>query len=146
GYLAMLPRGRDRRGIGGVLRGFVRVVFGVIVLGLVARILMLMESRAGLAGRSCPPLPWADAVRLRTGRRRLFGVAAAAAVDVACAGRARPGDPGGVVHLAQRGWPRAAPRRPAADAGGAVAAARACSRQRPRRRAERIGGGRFFCP
>jgi membrane glycosyltransferase len=46
GYLAMLPRSRDRRGIGGMLRGFVSVVLEIVVSALIAPIMMLMQTRA----------------------------------------------------------------------------------------------------
>jgi membrane glycosyltransferase len=46
GYLAMLPRSRDRRGIGGALRGFVSLLLEIIVSALIAPIMMLMQTRA----------------------------------------------------------------------------------------------------
>jgi len=46
GYLAMLPRSRDRRGIGGLLRGFISVVLEIVVSALIAPIMMLMQTRA----------------------------------------------------------------------------------------------------
>lgn len=46
GFLAMLPRGRDRRGIGGFARGFASVVLEIVVSALIAPIMMLMQCRA----------------------------------------------------------------------------------------------------
>jgi membrane glycosyltransferase len=46
GYLAMMPRGSDRRGIGGMVRGFVSVVLEIVVSALIAPIMMLMQTRA----------------------------------------------------------------------------------------------------
>jgi len=46
GYLSMLPRKRDRRGIGGMVRGFVSVVLEIVVSALIAPIMMLMQTRA----------------------------------------------------------------------------------------------------
>ena len=46
GWLAMLVRRRERRGIGGTLRGFVSVVVEVVISALIAPVMMLMQSRA----------------------------------------------------------------------------------------------------
>jgi membrane glycosyltransferase len=46
GYLAMLPRRRDRRGIGGMTRGFISVVLETFVSALIAPIMMLMQCRS----------------------------------------------------------------------------------------------------
>jgi membrane glycosyltransferase len=46
GWLAMLVRRRERRGIGGVVRGFVSVVIEVVISALIAPVMMLMQSRA----------------------------------------------------------------------------------------------------
>jgi membrane glycosyltransferase len=46
GWLTMLPRRRERRGMGGVLRGFVSVVVEIVISALIAPVMMLMQSRA----------------------------------------------------------------------------------------------------
>jgi membrane glycosyltransferase len=46
GYLAMLPRRRDRRGIGGMIRGFISVVLEIVISALIAPVMMLMQVRA----------------------------------------------------------------------------------------------------
>jgi membrane glycosyltransferase len=48
GYLSMLPRGRDRRGIGGMVRGLVSVVLEIFISALIAPIMMLMQVRSVL--------------------------------------------------------------------------------------------------
>lgn len=54
GYLAAVPRGETRRGMGGTLRGFIGVLIEVLLSALMAPIMMLMQTRAVgeiLAGR-----------------------------------------------------------------------------------------------
>lgn len=46
GYLAMLPRRHDRRGIGGAIRGFISVVVEIVISALIAPVMMLMQVRA----------------------------------------------------------------------------------------------------
>ena len=46
GWLAMLVRRRDRRGIGGVLLGLISVTLEVVISALIAPVMMLMQSRA----------------------------------------------------------------------------------------------------
>lgn len=46
GWLTMLPRRRERRGMGGALRGFVSVVVEIVTSALIAPVMMLMQSRA----------------------------------------------------------------------------------------------------
>src|SRR6185437_6336485 len=46
GWLAMLIRRRDRRGIGGVVRGLVSVVLEIVISALIAPVMMLMQSWA----------------------------------------------------------------------------------------------------
>ncbi len=46
GYLAMVLCRSARYGMGGVLRGFLSVLFEIVVSGLIAPIMMLMQSRA----------------------------------------------------------------------------------------------------
>jgi membrane glycosyltransferase len=48
GYLAILPRRRERLGIGGTWRGLLSVVFEIVVSALIAPVIMLMQSRAVL--------------------------------------------------------------------------------------------------
>ncbi|MGN6570262.1 MAG: glucans biosynthesis glucosyltransferase MdoH [Pseudolabrys sp.] len=46
GWLGMLVRRRDRRGMGGAFRGLVSVVIEVLVSALIAPVMMLMQSRS----------------------------------------------------------------------------------------------------
>ena len=46
GYVAMLPRRHDRRGIGGMLRGFVSVLLEIVISALIAPAMMLMQVRS----------------------------------------------------------------------------------------------------
>ena len=46
GWLAMLVSRRDRRGIGGGLRGLVSVTLEIVISALIAPVMMLMQSRA----------------------------------------------------------------------------------------------------
>jgi len=46
GWLAMLIKRRDRRGIGGVVRGLVSVVLEIVISALIAPVMMLMQSWA----------------------------------------------------------------------------------------------------
>ena len=46
GWLAMLTRRRDRRGIGGGLLGLISVTLEIIISALIAPVMMLMQSRA----------------------------------------------------------------------------------------------------
>jgi membrane glycosyltransferase len=46
GYLAMVVRRHDRRGIGGVLRGFVSMVLEIVISALIAPVMMLMQVRS----------------------------------------------------------------------------------------------------
>lgn len=46
GYLAMLPRRAERRGIGGTLRGFFSVILEILVSALIAPVMMLMQVRS----------------------------------------------------------------------------------------------------
>jgi membrane glycosyltransferase len=46
GWLTMLVRGRERRGMGGMLRGFVSVVIEIFISALIAPVMMLMQSRS----------------------------------------------------------------------------------------------------
>ena len=46
GYLAMLPRGPGRRGIGGVIRGALSVIAEIVISALIAPVMMLMQVRA----------------------------------------------------------------------------------------------------
>lgn len=46
GWLAMLVRRRDRRGIGGVLLGLISVTLEIVISALIAPVMMLMQSRA----------------------------------------------------------------------------------------------------
>jgi membrane glycosyltransferase len=46
GYLALLPRKRERRGIGGGVRAFVSLILETVISALVAPIMMLMQSKA----------------------------------------------------------------------------------------------------
>jgi membrane glycosyltransferase len=48
GWLAMLVRGPDRRGMGGAVRGLVSVLLEVAISALVAPVMMLMQSRSVL--------------------------------------------------------------------------------------------------
>jgi membrane glycosyltransferase len=46
GYLALLPRKRERQGIGGGVRAFISVILETFISALVAPIMMLMQSKA----------------------------------------------------------------------------------------------------
>lgn len=46
GFVAMLPRRQDRRGIGGTIRGFLSVVVEIVISALIAPVMMLMQVRA----------------------------------------------------------------------------------------------------
>ena len=92
GYLAMLADGTTRRGFGGALRAFAGMLFEIVVSGLIAPVMMLIQS-ASVAGilmgrdtgwkaqrRDDGTLPWRDvaaplwpahAVRPRARDRRL---------------------------------------------------------------------------
>jgi membrane glycosyltransferase len=94
GLLAMLADRTTRRGFGGTLRAFAGMLFEVVVSGLIAPVMMLIQS-ASVAGilmardsgwqaqrRDDGTLPWRDVMR-RYGRHTLFGlVLAIAAYEV----------------------------------------------------------------
>jgi membrane glycosyltransferase len=46
GYVALLPRSRERRGCGGAVRAFLSLIVETIIAGLIAPVMMLMQSRS----------------------------------------------------------------------------------------------------
>jgi membrane glycosyltransferase len=94
GYLAMLPRKHDRRGIGGILRGFLSMVLEIVVSALIAPIMMLTQTGAVaqiLLGRDAGwsaqrrddgTINWADLVRRYMAPTVLGFVLAAGAYSV----------------------------------------------------------------
>jgi membrane glycosyltransferase len=90
GWLAILGDRTTRRGFGGALRAFAGMLFEVVVSGLIAPVMMLIQS-ASVAGilmgrdsgwqaqrRDDGTLPWRDVLR-RYGRHTLFGLVLAIA-------------------------------------------------------------------
>ena len=93
GYLAMLPRRRERYGMGGALRGFASVLLEIVVSALIAPVMMLMQCRAvaeilfgydagwSAQRRDDGSLPWSELVRQYAAPTAL-GVAMAAGAYV----------------------------------------------------------------
>jgi membrane glycosyltransferase len=46
GYLALLPRSRERKGCGGAIRAFLSLILETFISGLIAPVMMLMQSRS----------------------------------------------------------------------------------------------------
>jgi membrane glycosyltransferase len=46
GYIALLPRSRERKGCGGAIRAFLSVILETFISGLIAPVMMLMQSRS----------------------------------------------------------------------------------------------------
>ena len=150
GYLAMLADGPMRRGFGGAIRAFVSMIAEVIISGLIAPVMMLIQS-SSVAGilmgrdsgwnvqrRDDGSLPLRDVAR-RYGWHTAFGAAARArglrslvlAVRLDDAGDRRTAarDPAGAMEREPGGGALAAPHEAAARAGGKPRAGHSAARQ-----------------